>query len=71
MFGCLTKSREPSLESMLADPIVHALMAADGVNSDEVKALLRLTQQSIASRASAATRKGGTAFPHGRHGIAS
>ncbi len=35
--------REPSLEEMLADPIVHALMEADGVDPEEVEALLRST----------------------------
>ena len=33
--------REPSLEEMLADPIVRALMEADGVDPEEVEALLR------------------------------
>ena len=33
--------REPSLEEMLADPIVRALMESDGVDPAEVRALLR------------------------------
>ena len=33
--------REPSLEEMLTDPIVRALMEADGVDPEEVEALLR------------------------------
>ena len=37
---------EPSIEEMLADPIVRALMTADGVRVDELEALLR----SIAKR---------------------
>jgi len=37
---------EPSIEEMLADPIVRALMTADGVRADELEALLR----SIAKR---------------------
>jgi hypothetical protein len=53
------KSPELSLEQILADPIVHALMAADGVDADEVKALVRLTQHSIARRTSAANLQNG------------
>jgi hypothetical protein len=37
---------EPSIKEMLADPIVRALMTADGVRADELEALLR----SIAKR---------------------
>jgi hypothetical protein len=33
--------RELLLEEMLADPIVRALMAADGVDPEELEALLR------------------------------
>jgi len=33
--------REPSIEEMLADPIVRDLMAADGIDPNELKALLR------------------------------
>jgi hypothetical protein len=32
--------REPTLEDVLADPLVHALMARDRVGIDEVRALL-------------------------------
>ena len=31
---------EPSIKEMLADPMVRALMTADGVQADELKALL-------------------------------
>ena len=37
----MTQTREVSLGEMLADPIVRALMAADGVTADELEALLR------------------------------
>ena len=43
---------EPSIEEMLADPIVRALMTADGVRADELEALLR----SIAKRLRASTK---------------
>jgi len=33
--------REPSLEELLAEPIVRALMKADGVDPQDVTALLR------------------------------
>jgi hypothetical protein len=59
------KSRELSLEQMLTDPIVRALMAADGVDADEVKALVRLTQHSIARRTSTANLQN-SAFPRRR-----
>ena len=34
-------AREPTLREMLADPIVRALMEADGVETEEVEATLR------------------------------
>jgi hypothetical protein len=37
MPGC----RELSIKEMLADPVVRALMSADGVQADELEALLR------------------------------
>jgi hypothetical protein len=37
---------EPSIEEMLAEPIIRALMTADGIRTDELEALLR----SIAKR---------------------
>jgi len=46
--------REPSLEEMLADPIVRALMEADGVDPEDVEALLR---SSAGSRGDGPLRK--------------
>jgi hypothetical protein len=43
---------DPSIEEMLAEPIVRALMTADGVRADELEALLR----SIAKRLRASTK---------------
>jgi hypothetical protein len=43
---------EPSIAEMLADPIVRALMTADGVLADELEELLR----SIAKRLRASTK---------------
>jgi hypothetical protein len=37
--------REPSIDEMLADPIVCELMAADRVSPDQVKALLRSARE--------------------------
>jgi hypothetical protein len=36
----MRENREPSLEEMLADPIVRALMEADGVDPEDMAALL-------------------------------
>ena len=36
----LPEDSEPSIEEMLSDPIVQALMSADGVQADELEALL-------------------------------
>jgi hypothetical protein len=38
-----SQHREPRLEEMLADPIVKAVMEADGVDSRELEAELRQT----------------------------
>ena len=35
------RCREATLEEILSDPIVRALMAADGVDHDELEAMLR------------------------------
>ena len=35
------RRREPTLEDMLAEPIVRVVMARDGVDPDEVRALMR------------------------------
>lgn len=37
---------EPSIDTMLSDPIVRAVMAADGVDPDQLRDLL----QSVAKR---------------------
>jgi hypothetical protein len=46
-------SDELSLETMLADPIVRDLMAADGVDSDELELQLRMVRDALARRSSA------------------
>ena len=45
--------REPSIEELLAEPVVRALMKADGVDPEDVKALLH---SSAGSRAGGALR---------------
>jgi hypothetical protein len=37
----MPEHHEPSLAEILTDPIVQALMAADGVHADDLEALLR------------------------------
>jgi len=44
----------PSIDEILSDPLVRALMAADGVDAEELRALLR----SIAERLQARGRDG-------------
>ena len=34
-------TKEPSIEEMLADPIVRAIMAADGIRAGELETLVR------------------------------
>lgn len=41
---------EPSLEDMLADPIVLCLMARDGVSADDVRLLMRRLSQRLNRR---------------------
>lgn len=41
--------REPSLTEMLADPIVRAVMARDGITKDELKGLIGAVQGKLAS----------------------
>jgi hypothetical protein len=36
----MPECREPSIKEMLADPVVRALMSADGVHAKELEALL-------------------------------
>jgi len=50
----MRKYREPSLKEMLADPIIRALMDADGVDPEDVQALFR---SPAASRGDDALRK--------------
>ena len=38
--GC-RNAKEPSIEEMLADPIVRAIMAADGIQAGELEMLVR------------------------------
>src|SRR6266699_358567 len=37
----LRPCREPSLDDAMADPLIQALMLADGVDPDELRALMR------------------------------
>lgn len=47
----IAQCRELSIDEMLADPIVRALMAADGVVADELELLLRSVAKRISERA--------------------
>jgi hypothetical protein len=58
MLGC----RELSIKEMLADPVVRALMSADGVHADELKALLC----SVASLLRARSLKDGKGLLEGK-----
>jgi hypothetical protein len=58
MLGC----REPSIKEMLADPVVRALMSADGVHADELEALLC----SVASLLRALSLKDGKGLLEGK-----
>jgi hypothetical protein len=51
----MVKHPEPSVEEMLAEPIVRALMTADGVRTDELTALLRSIAKRLQAGASEAT----------------
>ncbi len=42
--------REPTLEDMLAEPIVRLVMARDGVDPEEVKALMRTVKRTSVGR---------------------
>jgi hypothetical protein len=46
----LPQTREPSISEMLSEPIVRAVMAADGVRAGELKALLRSAAKRLAAR---------------------
>jgi hypothetical protein len=41
------RHREPTLEEILSDPIVRALMDADGVDPHELKAMLKEVGRNI------------------------
>ena len=43
----LRPCREPSLDDAIADPLIQALMLADGVDPDELRALMRETARRI------------------------
>jgi hypothetical protein len=49
----MARGGELSLETMLADPIVRDLMAADGVDSGELGLQLRMVRDALARRGSA------------------
>jgi hypothetical protein len=49
----MPENPEPSIKEILADPIIRALMTADGVQADELKALLH----SVAKRLQAGNSK--------------
>jgi hypothetical protein len=46
----LAEPDEPSVKEMLSDPIVHAVMRADGVHADELEALLSSVAKRIRER---------------------
>jgi hypothetical protein len=46
---------EASVDEMVADPIVRALIAADRVNPDQLKRLMRSVQQAIERRVTTAS----------------
>jgi hypothetical protein len=46
------KTREPSISELLSEPIVRAVMAADGIRAGELKALLRSAAKRLAARGS-------------------
>jgi hypothetical protein len=49
----MTRRDELSLDTMLADPIVRDLMAADGVDSGELELQLRMVGDALARPGSA------------------
>jgi hypothetical protein len=42
--------REPTLEDVLSDPVVHALMARDRVDAQEIRALLERLRRAVRPR---------------------
>ena len=57
----MSACQEPSIEEMLADPMVRALMAADSVDSDELKTLLNSVKRAMELRASCMSEGGADA----------
>jgi hypothetical protein len=53
--------REPTLEELLSEPIIIALMDADGVDPEELEAMLGRTSAKLGSRRAARTRRAGSA----------
>jgi hypothetical protein len=51
----MTCWREPSLEDILSDPIVKAVIKADGVDTNELDAMLRQIAHKRTTGRSAAT----------------
>jgi len=51
MFRC---HREPTLEDTLSDPMIQAVMAADGVDANELEKCLKGLARTIERRASPA-----------------
>ena len=41
---------EPTLDEMLADPLIESLMQADGVNADELRPALNEVAQAVSAR---------------------
>jgi hypothetical protein len=59
--GCvIVQFRELSIGEMLADPIVRAVMSADGVDAGELELMLRLIADRVSERA-----RPRAAFPRG------
>lgn len=48
----MPENSEPSIDEMLADPLIRTLMTADGVDPNELRALLRSTAECLRARAS-------------------
>jgi hypothetical protein len=61
------RHREPTLEDMLSDPIVRALMDADGVDPHELKATLKEVGRKLGANRGA--RSWGQ-WPAGSHHLA-
>jgi hypothetical protein len=48
--AAMQECRELSIKEMLADPVVRALMSADGVHANELEALLRSVANLLRAR---------------------